>query len=130
MSKTQRDSSFPFSFSLTDFQQGLPSKLPIEYAQGVLKAQVRALAAMQAMTDQWFECRRQTLDAMLATMGRLSACKDASEIAETLQQGVTGASERLVSEISGLHDGVMKLTQSTASAVVESLGTGNPKKAA
>ncbi|MBI3517557.1 MAG: phasin family protein [Proteobacteria bacterium] len=131
MSKTQRDSSFPFSLPFADFQQGLgPSKLPIEFAQGLLKAQTRALDAMQAMTEHWFACRRQALDATLATIGRLSACKDATEMAETHQQWVTGASERLVSEITGLHDDVVKLTQSTASAVVESLGTGTPKKAA
>src|SRR5258708_13651876 len=102
MSKTQRDSSFPFSFPFTDLQQGLvPSKPPIEYAQGLLKAQVRALEAMQAMTGQWFACRRQELDAMLSTMGRLSACKDATEIAETHQQWVTGASDRLASQTPG-----------------------------
>jgi hypothetical protein len=131
MSQTQRDGSFPF-FDFKDFKTTLlPAAMPTEYAQGWLKAQVRALSAMQAMTNHWFDCRRQNLDAMLSTVGRLSACKDAGEIAEMQQQFLTGASERLASELTSLHEDLTKLTQSTASAVVESLSSGaTPKKAA
>jgi hypothetical protein len=130
MSQTQRDSSFPF-FDFKDFKTSLlPPTLSADYAQGWLKAQAHALSAMQAMTNHWFDCRRQNLDAMLSTVGRLSACKDAGEIAETQQQFLSGASERLASELSSLHEDLTKLTQSTASAVVESLSSAAPKKAA
>ncbi len=122
MSKTARDSAFPFF--------DVPT-LPIEFAQGCLKAQARWLAAMQTLTEHWFERRQQSLDALLSTVGQMSACKDTVDFAETQQQWISGASDRLMSEMTTLRDDVVKLTQSTASAVIDTLGTpGTDKKAA
>jgi hypothetical protein len=120
MSKIGREN--PFSFF--DIQP----TLPVDYAQSWLKGQARWLAAMQSLTNHWFEHRQRNIDAILTTVGRISACKDAAEIAETQQQWISGASDRLVSEMTGLRDDVVALTQSTASAVIDSFGNG--KKAA
>ncbi|HUA53628.1 MAG TPA: phasin family protein [Candidatus Sulfotelmatobacter sp.] len=128
MSKTDRGSAFPF-FDLQAFD--MSSTLPIDYTRSMLKAQGRVLAAMQDLTERWFENRQKGLDELMTAVGKISACKDPTEVAATQQQWIAGTQDRMMTELTRMHDDVVKLTQSTASAVVETLGTvGSGKKAA
>jgi hypothetical protein len=127
MSKTERGSTFPF-FDLQAFDMS-STTLPLDYTRSVLKAQGRMLSAMQDLTERWFENRQKGLDELMTAVGKMSACKDAAEIAATQQQWMTGTQDRMMSEFTRLHDDVVKLTQSTASAVVETLGSPGKKAA-
>ena len=127
MSKTERGSAFPF-FDLQAFDMSTTT-LPLDYTRSVLKAQGRVLAAMQDLTERWFENRQKGLDELMTAVGKITACKDAAEVAATQQQWMAGTQDRMMTELTQLQDDVVKLTQSTATAVVETLGTPGKKAA-